>query len=86
MSVEDVKAVIQHGRKAVDQARQMIEQVAVETTETVGAARATCHDSQHPEVQKALASLEQAIHETELTIRRLNASSEGAGRYLATLG
>ncbi|MFI6758761.1 hypothetical protein ACIBF5_06400 [Micromonospora sp. NPDC050417] len=86
MNVGEVKALNRNGCEAIDRARQLIEQVASDAAEATTTAGATCHNSEHQEVVQAMCSLKQAIHETELTIRRLNASGESAGSYLAALG
>lgn len=86
MSIGEVKAAIQRGNGAVDDARHFIERVASEVMDVTTMTAHITTDSRHHEVTTALTCLAEAARETSLTIRRLDTSTEAATEYLKALG
>ncbi|ROT31900.1 hypothetical protein EF879_09615 [Micromonospora sp. HM5-17] len=85
-SIEELKATVRDGTQAVESGLQILEGAAAEVAETSALAAQTLHNSQHPEIVKALASLAAAEREAKLTLRRFAAAKERADTYLARLG
>jgi hypothetical protein len=86
MSVADAKATIRQGTRVGEETRRILEKVNADASDADSLARLTTHDSGHQEVAKGLASLQEALHEVELTMRRLDACTIAANEYLAALG
>ncbi|GAB3808857.1 hypothetical protein [Micromonospora zhanjiangensis] len=86
MSIEDVKATLRRGNKAVKDARRTLEQANAQLLDATGIALPTLEGSEHAHVQRTRAGLKAAAHEIELTLRRLDAAAEHSTAYLDAIG
>lgn len=86
MSVGEVKATVRQAIQSIDAGRRTIETIATDTADTSSLAALTVYDSSHPEIEKAMACLREAVREVELTRRRIDATVEAANDFLQALG
>ncbi|GAB3812628.1 hypothetical protein [Micromonospora zhanjiangensis] len=86
MSIEDVKATIRRGNRAVKESRGTLERANTRLLDATRAALPALAGSEHPEVQRARAGFAESAREIELTLRRLGAAAEHGADYLTTIG
>ena len=86
MPTEGVKATIQQGIQALDEAKRTLLAANGGLLDGTRLALATLHDTRNEDAEQARKELDEAAHEIELTLRRLEAAKTQASEYLKTIG
>lgn len=74
------------GDAIADEAKKVIVSIRDNLNSTRALATTTTDKSSHPAVTRGLSMMDEADHEAELVIRRIQASITAAERYLGTIG